>query len=113
MEQTAPLSLFYLSIAQDVRITTTHISLFMALFQLWVSNSYQNPVLIKRGEVMALAKISSSATYHKCLNDLVAYGHIEYIPSYNPHIKSLVYLHQEKAQAEKDVGPAGAHPVKR
>jgi hypothetical protein len=41
---------------------------------------------------MRISKISSKATYHKCLKNLHALGYIEYQPSYNPFRGSHVIL---------------------
>jgi hypothetical protein len=41
---------------------------------------------------MVMAKISSRATYHKCLNDLVAFGYLSYMPSFNPVIPNKVFF---------------------
>ena len=41
---------------------------------------------------MLMAKISSRATYHKCLNDLVDFGYVKYIPTFNPSEKNRAFL---------------------
>lgn len=41
---------------------------------------------------MRISKISSRATYHKCLKNLHSQGYINYEPSYNPFKGSHVYL---------------------
>ena len=92
MEQVKELISFYSAIKSDPRIGTTHISLYMALFQFYNLNRLSNPILITRTAVMEVAKISGLATYHKCMKDLVEYGYIQYQPSYNPSISSRVYL---------------------
>ena len=86
------LSAFYAAIEHDFRIGATHVSLYMALFHLWAISSFQHPLSVTRQEVMPIAKIHGRATYHKCMNDLESYGYIRYIPSYNPVLKSMVYL---------------------
>ena len=86
------LALFYQSIRSDARIGTTHISLYVALYQMSNWGSGEMPVLIKGREVMEMAKISSSATYHKCLRQLVEYGFIHYAPCSDPAKKSEVYF---------------------
>ena len=83
---------FYDAIKEDNRIGTSHISLYMALFQLYNLNRFSNPVYITRAFVMDAAKISGPATYHKCIKDLNEFGYILYFPSYNPSIYSQVYL---------------------
>jgi replication initiation and membrane attachment protein DnaB len=92
MDQLKELTNFYSAIKNDNRIGTTHISLYMALFQFYNLNRLENPIHITRTAVMEVAKISGLATYHKCMRDLVEYGYIQYEPSYNPSISSLVYL---------------------
>lgn len=83
---------FYGKIQQDERLNPTHISLYLALFQFWNINHFQNPISISRNEMMGLSKISALGTYHKCIKDLQEFGYIEYIPSFNPYKGSLVNL---------------------
>lgn len=92
MGEVKELTSFFTAIREDHRIGISHISLYMALFQFYNLNQFQNPVFITRAEVMEVAKISGLATYHKCMRDLAEFGYIVYIPSYNPVIKSTVQL---------------------
>lgn len=92
MEQLDKLSAFYQVVATDHRIGVTHISLYMALFELWYLNHFQSPVNITRQQVMPIARINGRATYHKCLRELEAYGYIRYVPSCNPLVKSQVFF---------------------
>lgn len=92
MEQVRELSCFYAAIREDNRISTTHISLYMALFQLYNLNNFINPFKITRTSLMEIAKISGLATYHKCIKELEEFGYILYKPSYNPAISSQVVL---------------------
>jgi hypothetical protein len=85
---------FYLSIKDDRRITTSHISIYMALFGYWNMNNGQNPVSINRNDIMKMAKINGLGTYHKCIKDLKDFGYIEYKPSYHPVLGSQVWLNQ-------------------
>ena len=84
---------FYDKIQQDDRLNPTHISLYLALFQFWNINHFQNPISISRNEMMRLSKISALGTYHKCIKELQNFGYIEYIPSFNPYKGSLVNLY--------------------
>lgn len=84
---------FYDKIQQDERLNPTHISLYIALFQFWNLNHFQNPISISRNEMMKLSKISAFGTYHKCIKELQIFGYIEYIPSFNPYKGSLVNLY--------------------
>ena len=78
---------------EDDRLRPSHISLYLALFQLWNANRFRNPLSISRGEVMRVSKIGSMATYHKCLKHLHEYGYLEYLPSFNPLVGSQVNLY--------------------
>ena len=76
----------------DHRIGPTHISLFLAILFYYRHQEYRMPIYVYRKELMKQAKISAIATYHKGMRDLVEYGYIGYVPSYNPVLGSLVYV---------------------
>lgn len=86
------LSAFFEKASDDIKLNPSHISLYMALFQFWNLNRFENPISINRSQTMKLCKIGSFHTYHKCLNDLHNLGYINYVPSHNPLKGSLVYL---------------------
>jgi replication initiation and membrane attachment protein DnaB len=92
MVEIKELTSFYEAIRDDPRIGTTHISLYMALFQLYNMNGFKNPININRRQVMAIAKISGLATFHKCIKHLDEFGYIQYLPSYDSMVGSVVYL---------------------
>ena len=83
---------FFDRIVQDRNLNPTHISLYVALFQFWNVNRFQNPISITRDEVMRISKICSKATYHKCMRELNEKGYIKYEPSFNPFKGSMVIL---------------------
>jgi hypothetical protein len=83
---------FFEKVVIDKALNPTHVSLYMALFQFWNCNRFKNPISINRDEVMRISKISSKATYHKCLKNLHSLGYINYEPSYNPFKGSHVIL---------------------
>nr|WP_288833753.1 transcriptional regulator [uncultured Flavobacterium sp.] len=83
---------FFEKVAIDKTLNPTHVSLYIALFQFWNCNRFKNPISINRDEVMRISKISSKATYHKCLKNLHNLGYINYEPSYNPFKGSHVHL---------------------
>ncbi len=86
------LSGFFQKIIYDTDLNPTHVSLYMALFQTWNVNRFQNPISITRNEMMRISKIYSKATYHKCINDLHTKEYIIYEPSHNPFKGSLIYV---------------------
>lgn len=83
---------FFERVAMDKALNPTHVSLYMSLFQCWNCNRFRNPISISRDELMRISKISSKATYHKCLKNLHSLGYINYEPSYNPFKGSHVIL---------------------
>jgi hypothetical protein len=92
MIEVKELTIFYNAINDDPRIGITHICVYMALFQFFNLNGFQNPVNITRQKIMEVSKISGVATFHKCIKELHDYGYIEYVPSYNPMVGSRVFL---------------------
>lgn len=94
MKHIKQLTRFYDVIRDDPRIAPTHISLYMALFQLYISNGFRDSVSINRKDVMATAKITGKATFHKCIRDLHDFEFIRYYPSYCPRIRSYVNIVQ-------------------
>lgn len=78
--------------AEDDRLNPSHVSLYLALFQMWNINRFRNPVSINRYEVMRVSKIGSRVTYHKCIKDLHNWNYLVYLPSHNPLKGSLVNM---------------------
>lgn len=92
MYQNQSLSKFLGVISEDPRINITHIGIYVVLLKTWHDREYENPVSVFSYEVMRLAKISASATYHKSIKELHEYGYIKYVPSYNRFIASSIYI---------------------
>ena len=81
---------FFEKVGADYELNATHISLYMAIFQLWNQNRFQNPISISRDELMRISKIASTATYHKCVKDLTEREYVIYKPSFNPFKGSIL-----------------------
>lgn len=88
----AHLNAFFMTIAKDSRLNPTHISLYMALFNLWNINRFPEEIIIIRDEVMKLSKIGSKSTYHRCLKQLDSWKYLRYIPSHNSFKGSRISL---------------------
>lgn len=78
--------------AEDDRLNPSHISLYLALFQLWNISHFPHTISVSREETMHLSKIGSRTTYLKCMNELTTFGYIQYQPSHNPFKGSKVML---------------------
>jgi hypothetical protein len=76
----------------DDRLSPAHISLYHALFQVWNTNRFKNPVSINRKQLLMCSKIGSNHTFYGCLNDLSSWCNIEYLPSHSPSVGSFVNL---------------------
>ncbi len=72
---------FFTLVKKDERLTSSHVSLYMALFQYWNYNRFQNPFPVYRDNIMNLSKIGSKNTYHKCIKELHEARYIYYHPS--------------------------------
>lgn len=92
MHQLQAVEDFFSAIADDPRINTTHISLYMALLKIWGERRFESPIRVFSYEVMPLCKISGIATYHKSIRELHRYGYIRYVPSYYRFSRSKVYM---------------------
>ncbi|WP_406684585.1 hypothetical protein N1F78_02355 [Seonamhaeicola sp. MEBiC1930] len=78
--------------SKDSRLNPTHISLYVALFQLWNSNYFKDEFYINREEVMSFSKIGSKSTYHRCIKELSHWSYILYTPSHNPFKGSRIKM---------------------
>lgn len=82
----------YIRIAGDDRLTSNHVSIYMALFQLWNTEHFPKSFIIMRQEVMQLSKVTSKSNYHRCLKQLNDFGYITYEPSHNAMVGSRVSI---------------------
>ena len=92
MDQLKSLSDFFNAIAGDPRISITHIGIYAALLQYWSQHNFENPLKAYSHQIMQLAKISASTTYHKSIRELSEYGYIKYEPSYKRNQGSKVFI---------------------
>jgi hypothetical protein len=76
----ADLQEFLRKIADDPRVTTKHISLYLALFA-GTGRASGEPVVLNRRDLMRRAKISGRSTYYRCLRELHNQGYIRYRPA--------------------------------
>jgi hypothetical protein len=76
---------FFERTESDMRMTAYHISLYLALFQLWNLNRFRNPFPISREELMHISRIGSKNTYARCIQQLDQWGYISYFPNGNLH----------------------------
>jgi len=89
------LNAFFSLVRNDERLACSHVSLYLALFQYWNYNRFQNPFPVYRQNLMKLSKIGSKNTYHKCLKELHSIGYVHCNPPlsrFKPVTVSVVRL---------------------
>lgn len=86
------LSDFFQAIDNDPRITMRHIGLYAALLYIWETDGFKNPICLFSKEIMAVAKIFASASYHRYIKQLDEYGYIRYEPSFKKNQASKIYF---------------------
>lgn len=86
------LNAFFTIVRKDDRLHALHISLYMALFQVWNQHKFKNPFTILRSEVISLCRIGSLNTYTKCLRSLHELGYISYQPSKKLREQSMISI---------------------
>jgi hypothetical protein len=96
------LNAFFSLIRSDNRLTSSHVSLYLALFQYWNFNRFQNPFPVYRENMMQLSKIGSKNTYHKCIKELHQAQYILYHPAvskYQPVKISMIRLDTKEQES--------------
>src|SRR5690554_1624560 len=78
----------------DQRVTPWHISLYLALFQIWNRTRFKKEINIRRDELMHLSKIGSTNTYSKCLKQLSEWNYIKYTHSKSRFKYSKVHIYR-------------------
>lgn len=96
MSESDLLSEFFSAIGEDYRISITHIGIYAALIEYWRAQDFANPIRAFSRDIMDIAKISASTTYHKCVRELSEYGYIRYEPSFNKKKGSRIYFREER-----------------
>lgn len=86
------LNAVFLQFSKDSRLNPTHISLYVALFQLWNNYHFPDNFHINREEVMQFSKIGSKTTYHRCIKELHHWKYLLYEPSHNPFHGSKIKM---------------------
>lgn len=82
----------FVQFSKDSRLNPTHISLYIALFQIWNDYHFIDSFYINRNEVMELSKVGSKTTYHRCIKELNHWNYLLYTPSHNPFRGSRIKM---------------------
>ncbi|ADY30206.1 hypothetical protein [Cellulophaga lytica] len=86
---------------KDSRLNPTHISLYLAFFQIWNHNRFRESFHVNREDVMQLSKIGSKSTYHRCTKQLHHYKYLIYMPSHNPFKGSVIKMLKFETTSEQ------------
>ncbi|MES2331143.1 MAG: hypothetical protein V4539_16180 [Bacteroidota bacterium] len=76
------LAAFFDTIADDPRITTAHVSVYLAMMSERDIRGDPQTLAIERTRIMQLAKINARSTYDKVIHDLAQFGYIKYYPDF-------------------------------
>jgi hypothetical protein len=82
----------FVQFSKDSRLNPTHVSLYIALFQIWNDYHFTESFYINRSEVMELSKVGSKTTYHRCIKELSFWNYLLYTPSHNPFRGSRIKM---------------------
>jgi len=93
---------FFERLAGDKRLSSYHISLYLALFRQWNACRFADRFVVSRSEMMDLARIGSANTYARCMKELTDWGYIHYKASSNLHCGSTVSC----IRFDTEAGPA-------
>lgn len=98
----------FLQFYKDNRLNPTHISMYLALFNIWNYNRFPETFYINREEVMQYAKIGSKSTYHRCIKELSYWKYILYMPSHNPFKGSQIKMFNFETTSDQvqDLNPS-------
>lgn len=86
------LNYWHYLVEKQNNVRPSHISLYLALFQLLNRQGFSETIYANRSDVMVLAKIGSKSTYANCMSDLHNWGWLRYCPSHSIYTKSSVRL---------------------
>jgi hypothetical protein len=77
---------------RDNRLRPQHVALYIAILVVGAADSRSNVVKVTRADLMSRARISSKATYHRCIRDLEKFGYINYHPTFNSLVGTSIIL---------------------
>ncbi|CAL1518574.1 hypothetical protein [Chitinophaga sp. MM2321] len=86
------LNAFFAQVRGEDRLHANHVSLYLALFQVWNYHRFQHPFPILREEVMRLSCIGSRSTYVRCLKHLDDCRYIIYAQAKQAYATSYVSI---------------------
>lgn len=104
---------FFGRMAGDKRLSSYHISLYLALFRQWNICRFADRFVISRSEMMDVARIGSANTYARCMRELADWGYIHYKASSNLHCGSTVSCIRFDTEADPASGTESDTGIKR
>lgn len=81
---------FFDTIADDPRIGSSHIVIYLALLHAWQERGCPEIMEVATYEVMRYAKLRKRDTYLMRIKDLATFGYLTYYPAENEHVKAEV-----------------------
>lgn len=76
------------------RLTAHHVAMYYALFYYWNLSRFRIPMPVARDDIMKLARIGSKKTYHRCIQELDAWGYLQYEPTHDNQSRTTVHMYR-------------------
>jgi hypothetical protein len=90
--QSLKIAVYIRRVTKDARLSTSHLSLYMAMLSCWQSQNFPYQFKIIRREIMSLSKIAAISTYHRCMREMIGYGYFKYEPEFDSYKGSKIML---------------------
>ena len=81
---------FFDRLEADANMTAHHISLYMAIFNMWNKNRFREQFEVNRMDLMSMSRIGSAHTYSRCMKQLSDWGYVKYSARSNRYQVSKV-----------------------
>jgi len=76
------------------RLTSHHLALYNALFYYWNLSRFRIPMPVARDDIMTMARIGSTTTYHRCIQQLDLWGYLRYEPTHDTQSRTVVHMYR-------------------
>ena len=68
------------SLTNDPRVGPIHLCLYLALWRCWEKADWAGEFVVKRMELMRMAKVQGKTTYYRVMRELHEMGYVGYRP---------------------------------
>ena len=87
----------------DKRVGPVHVCLYLAIWQCGERQGEDGSIVIRREELMRLAKMEGKTTYYRVMGDLARWGYVQYTPSRDGAGRSRVMINDKQRGGSADL----------